>query len=99
MLYVKLAFRNLKKNKKIYMPFFLAGMISFVIYFLIYTIGKNDSMASMISSELFDQILTMGISISGIIIAIFLFLANSYLLKTKKKILGVFNTLGMSKST
>jgi putative ABC transport system permease protein len=97
MLYVKLAFRNLKKNKKIYMPFFLAGMISFVIYFLIYTIGKNDSMASMISSELFDQILTMGISISGIIIAIFLFLANSYLLKTKKKILGVFNTLGMSK--
>lgn len=39
----------------------------------------------------------MGIVISGIIVAIFLFLANGYLFRTKKKILGVYNTLGMSK--
>lgn len=97
MFYVKLAFRNLKENRKIYTPFFCAGVISFVIYFLIYTIGKNDSIVSMVSSELFTRILKMAIVISGIIVAIFLFLANGYLFRTKKKILGVYNTLGMSK--
>lgn len=97
MFYIKFAIKNLKENHKIYAPFFSAGLLSFVIYFLIYTIGKNESITSTVSSELFDRILSMGIVISAVIVAVFLFLANSYLFRTKKKILGVYNTLGMSK--
>lgn len=97
MFYTKFAIKSLKENHKMYAPFFCAGILSFVIYFLTYTIGKNESIVSAVSSELFNRILTMGIGISAVIVAVFLFLANSYLFKTKKKILGVYNTLGMSK--
>lgn len=97
MFYIKFALRNLKENHKMYAPFFSAGVLSFVIYFLIYAIGKNDSIVSTVSSGLFDRILTMGIWLSAVIVAVFLFLANSYLFRARKKTLGVYNTLGMSK--
>ena len=97
MFYTKFAIKSLKENHKMYAPFFCAGILSFVIYFLTYTIGKNESIVSAVSSELFNRILTVGIGISAVIVAVFLFLANSYLFKTKKKMLGVYNTLGMSK--
>lgn len=97
MFYIKFALRNLKENHKMYAPFFGAGVLSFVVYFLIDSIGRNNSIVSTVSSDLFNRILTMGISISALIVAIFLFLANSYLFRTKKKILGVYHTLGMSK--
>ena len=80
-----------------YSPFFYAGVLSFVIYFLIYTVGGNESIVSTVSSVLFSRILTMGMVISAVIVTVFLFLANSYLFKTKKKMLGVYHTLGMAK--
>lgn len=97
MFLLKFAIKSIKENRKMYSPFFYAGVLSFVIYFLIYTVGGNESIISTVSSVLFDRILTMGMVVSAVIVTVFLFLANSYLFRTKKKMLGVYNTLGMAK--
>lgn len=97
MFLLKFAIKSIKENRKMYSPFFYAGVLSFIIYFLIYTVGGNESIISTVSSVLFDRILTMGMVVSAVIVTVFLFLANSYLFRTKKKMLGVYNTLGMAK--
>ena len=95
---IKLAYRNMKSNKGIYMPFILAGIVSVVIFYVIAFIGMNPSVLESVSSATFEKILKAGIAFSILIVFFFLYLANGYLLKNKKKIFGIWNTLGMSKN-
>ena len=95
---IKLAYRNMKSNKGIYMPFILAGIVSVVIFYVIAFIGMNPSVLESVSSATFEKILKAGIAFSILIVFFFLYLANGYLLKNTKKIFGIWNTLGMSKN-
>lgn len=97
MFYIKFSIRNLKKSRDLYTPFVFAGTISVFLFYLIFLIARNESVLSTVSSDLFSKILNMGIWVSGILVCVFLFLANGYLFKNKKKALGLYNTLGMSK--
>ncbi len=95
---IKLAYRNMKSNKGIYRPFILAGIVSCIIFYVIAFIGMNKSVLESVSSVTFEKILKVGTAFSILIIFFFLYLANGYLLKNKKKIFGIWNTLGLSKN-
>ena len=68
------------------MPFILAGIVSVVIFYVIAFIGMNPSVLESVSSETFEKILKAGRAFSILIVFFFLYLANGYLLKNKKKI-------------
>ncbi len=95
---IKFAFRNLKANKRIYMPYIIAGIVSVLIFFVIAFIGLNKSVLDTIQSATFEKILRVGIAFSILVIFCFMYLANGYLIKNKKSFFGVCNTLGMSKN-
>ncbi|HNW85641.1 MAG TPA: FtsX-like permease family protein [Candidatus Limiplasma sp.] len=97
LLYFRLALNNLWKNRQTYLPFLLAStLLTFAMYsFLMITF--NPGLAKVHGGIQFMTILTLGIVVIGLFTAIFLFYANSFLIKRRKKEMGLYSILGMEK--
>lgn len=91
--YAKLAATNLKKNSRTYVPYILTCICSISMYYIMYSLAQNP--ASGNGSVQF--VLSLGTWVIGIFSVIFLFYTNSFLMKRRKKELGLFNILGMEK--
>lgn len=96
-LYFRLAVTNLKNNKQFYLPYLLAGMMSAMMFYIMRAIQGNTGIASMRGAGMLSIVLTMGLVVVGICASIFLFYTNSFVMKRRKKELGVYNILGMEK--
>ena len=96
-LYYRLAVTNLKNNKQFYLPYILAGIFSAMMFYIMRTIQGNDSLDSMRGAGTLKIVLFMGVIIVGACVCIFLFYTNSFVMKRRKKELGVYNILGMEK--
>lgn len=96
-LYYKLAVTNLKNNRQFYLPYILAGMVSAMMFYLMRAIQGNDGINAMRGAGTLGLVLTMGVVIVGACVCIFLFYTNSFVMKRRKKELGVYNILGMEK--
>lgn len=96
-LYYRLAVTNLKNNRQFYLPYLLAGMVSAMMFYLMRAIQGNDGINAMRGAGTIGLVLTMGVVIVGACVCIFLFYTNSFVMKRRKKELGVYNILGMEK--
>lgn len=96
-LYPKLAFTNIKKNSKTYIPYLLTGTLTVAMYYIINSIVFNEGIRKMPGAGSLIQIIGMGTAIVAIFACIFLFYTNSFLMKQRKKELGLYNVLGMGK--
>lgn len=96
-LYFRLAVTNLKYNRQFYVPYILAGIVSVMMFYIMRTIQGSTGIASMRGAGTLSIVLTMGLVIVGICACIFLFYTNSFVMKRRKKELGVYNILGMEK--
>lgn len=96
-LYYRLAVTNLKNNRQFYLPYILAGMVSAMMFYLMRAIQGNDGINAMRGAGTLGLVLTMGVVIVGACVCIFLFYTNSFVMKRRKKELGVYNILGMEK--
>lgn len=96
-LYFRLAVTNLKNNRQFYVPYILAGIVSVMMFYIMRTIQGSTGIASMRGAGTLSIVLTMGLVIVGICACIFLFYTNSFVMKQRKKELGVYNILGMEK--
>lgn len=96
-LYCRLAVTNLKNNRQFYLPYILAGMVSAMMFYIMRAIQGSEAIASMRGSGTVYMMLTMGLVIVALCSGIFLFYTNSFVMKRRKKELGVYNILGMEK--
>lgn len=96
-LYPKLAWMNIKKNKQTYIPYILTCICTMIMFYVMHAISLNDGLRSMPSSMSLQAILSMGVVVILIFSVIFLLYTNSFLIKRRKKELGLFNVLGMEK--
>jgi putative ABC transport system permease protein len=97
MFYPKLAISNLKKNASTYLPYILTCICSIITFYTMITISSNKGLNSMPGHESLITILSLGTIIIGIFSVIFLFYTNSFLIKRRKKELGLYSILGMGK--
>lgn len=95
--YVKLAFSNIKKNARIYVPYMLTCMGTIMMYYIIRGLALNQSMRDIRGGNEVQMIMGFGSWIIGIFAVIFLFYTNSFLIKRRKKEFGLYNILGMEK--
>lgn len=93
----KLALTSLKKNRDTYLPYLLACMGTIMMFYNMLALATNDGLTSMPGADNLSMILFLGTVVIGLFSAIFLFYTNSFLIKRRKKELGLFNILGMSK--
>ena len=96
-LYRKLAFTNMKNNKQFYLPYLLTGILSVVMFYSMRAIQGNSGILNMRGGASLKTILTLGTAVIGIFVCILLFYTNSFIMKRRKKELGVYNILGMEK--
>ena len=96
-LYCKLAVTNLKNNRQFYLPYILAGIVSAMMFYIMRAIQGSKAIAAMRGADTVYLILTMGLVIVALCTGIFLFYTNSFVMKRRKKELGVYNILGMEK--
>lgn len=96
-LYTKLAFTNIKNNRNFYFPYLLTGIITTAMFYIMCALAGNEGIESMPGSRDVQMILNMGIRVIGIFSVIFLFYTNSFVIKRRKKELGIYNILGMEK--
>lgn len=96
-LYCRLAVTNMKNNRQFYVPYLLAGIVSVMMFYSMRAMQGNDAMSSMRGGMHLVLILTMGLVVIGIFVSILLFYTNSFIMKRRKKELGIYNILGMEK--
>ncbi|MDE6585167.1 MAG: ABC transporter permease [Clostridia bacterium] len=95
--YAQLSFNNLKKNRKIYIPYILTCIITITMFYMIHSLSVNQSIAAMHGGKTIQSTLNFGTVIVGIFAVIFLFYTNSFVIKRRKKEFGLYNVLGMEK--
>lgn len=92
-IYSKLAVTNIKNNRKTYVPYILTAVLTVMMYYIMDALARNKSVG--------DGVLRICLNYAlGVIIVfavIFLFYTNSFLIKRRKKEIGVYNILGMGK--
>lgn len=96
-LYTKLAITNIKNNRQFYFPYLLTGIITVAMFYIMCALESNPGIQSMPGAKDLGLILRLGIGVIGIFAVIFLFYTNSFIIKRRKKELGIYNILGMEK--
>lgn len=95
--YPRLAVTTIKKNGKFYFPYILTCIGTIAMFYIMCFIKSNEGINKMPGTEALGQIMGLGTVVIGIFAAIFLFYTNSFLIKRRKKELGLYNILGMEK--
>ena len=92
---LRLAMNNIKNNRKFYLPYFLASVGIIAMFYIICFLSVNRGVMEM--SESLAFVMVLGVLVMGIFSFIFLFYTNSFLMKRRKKEIGLYNILGMEK--
>ncbi len=95
--YVKLALQNIRKNERIYLPYFLMCTFITAMYYIIYSLSIDKGMEQMYGGRSMGQMLGVGCGIVGFFALVFLFYINSFLMKRRKKEFGLYSILGLEK--
>lgn len=93
----KLAADNIKKNSKTYVPYIIACTLTASVFYIIKSLSLNPGIKNVFGATTLSEMMKMGSWVAGIFAVIFLFYTNSFLMKRRKKELGIFNILGMEK--
>ena len=96
--YPRLAFTNIKKNAKIYIPYILMSSFTVMMFYLINYLSSHPGLDKMASGTRTIKItLNLGIIVVCLFSIIFLFYMNSFLMKRRKKEIALYNILGLEK--
>lgn len=95
--YPKLALSNIRKNARFYYPYLLTCIATIAMFYVMIMIANNDGLVLMPGHGSLTSILGFGTVVVGMFSIIFLLYTNSFLIKRRKKELGLYNILGMEK--
>ena len=92
-IYSKLAVTNIKNNRKTYLPYILTAVLTVMMYYIMDALARNKS----VGDGTLRMCLNYALGVIIVFAVIFLFYTNSFLIKRRKKEIGVYNILGMGK--
>lgn len=96
-LYFKLAKTNLSNNKPFYIPYIISSIITVAMLYMMSFLSDNKGLNKIMGADSLATIFRLGVEIIVIFSYIFLFYTNSFIIKRRKKEIGVYNILGMEK--
>lgn len=92
-----LAFTGITKNKELYFPYFGAGIFSSFLYFTFDSILHHRIMRAIPKAEYAYIIMSIGFVLLSIIMFPFLHYTYRFVIKRRKKELGLYSILGLEK--
>ena len=96
-LYFKLAKTNLSNNKPFYIPYIISSIITVAMLYMMSFLSDNKGLNKIMGADSLAIIFRLGVGIIVICSYRFLFYTNSFIIKRRKKEIGVYNILGMEK--
>ncbi len=96
-LYLRLALSNLWKNRQTYLSFFLSTVCTIFVFYTFCMIALNNGISKMPGASSMQVMMVLGAIVVAIFAFTFLFYANSFLIKRRKKELGLYAILGLEK--
>ena len=91
----KLALRNLKSNKQIYLPYIFASIATVAMFYMMVALMENKFVQTRNAS--LPMLFTVGAVVIGVFSFLFILYTNSFLIKRRKKEIGLYAILGMKK--
>lgn len=95
--YPKLAWTGIKKNRQMYLPYIMTCIGMVMMYYILSFLRYSDSLSGLSGGETVRSMMVTGTGVIAIFAGIFLFYTNSFLVKRRKRELGLYNILGMGK--
>lgn len=96
-LYTRLARTNIKSNREFYFPYYLSGIFIVAMFYTMSAIVDSKGLTNISGYAALLSVLQMGKAVVAIFAVIFLFYTNSFIMKRRKKEIGIYNILGMEK--
>ena len=93
-LYLRLAAGNIKNSRRFYLPFLLTAVMTVACFFILCSVGLSQTLPG---GQTVILVMRFGVIVVAIFSVIFLYYTNSFLIKRRKKELGLYNILGMEK--
>ncbi|HOM00538.1 MAG TPA: ABC transporter permease [Limnochordia bacterium] len=95
--YPKLAVSSIRRHFQVYGPYLGACTVMVSMFYLIMFLAANSGLSGMFGASTLKLLFTFGTVVVGLFAVIFLFYTNSFLIRRRKKELGLFNVLGLEK--
>ena len=93
----KLAFSNLKQNRKLYYPFALAVILTTMILYSFIALSLTPHLEDSYGGGAARTVLGFGSFVVQLVVIILVAYANGYVMKNRSKELGLYSVLGMEK--
>lgn len=93
----KLSVEGIKKNKATYFPYILINSFAIFVFFIFSAISANEFLRNVPHAMYVYVLLQISLMLLGIILAPILITSNEFLVKQRKKELGLYSILGMEK--
>lgn len=92
----------MQKNKKTLIPFLIAGTLTVMIFYILQSLAYcpyiyKDHTEAFYGAQTIAILLEISSQVVGIFAVIFLFYTNQFMIKGRKKEMGLYGVLGMSK--
>lgn len=95
--YPKLAWGNIVRNRQFYVPYLLTLMGTAAAFYIIGALAGARDLPVMNRYIYLSMFMTFGLFVIAVFAVIFLGYTNSFLMKRRRKELGLYNVLGMGK--
>lgn len=93
----KFALNGIRKNGSTYLPYLGISIFAIFTFFVFDLILNNEVMSTLPRAAYAQMLMMIGFVLLGIIMVPFLYYTNSFLIKRRKKELGLYSILGMEK--
>ena len=92
----------MQKNKKTLIPYLLAGTMTVMIYYILQSLAHcpyiyKDGVEAFYGAQIISILLEISGQIVAVFAAVFLFYTNQFMIRSRKKEMGLYGVLGMSK--
>ncbi len=97
-LYPKLTLESIRRNGRLYLPYYAAGALMTAVFYVMHFLGWSDVMSGMAGGSTAVDMMKIGTYIVALFGGIFLFYTQSTLLKNRKKEFALYSILGMNRA-
>lgn len=96
-LYIRLAWSNIRKNARLYVPNILSGMGLLGVFYIILTLSMDERLSGVRGGGYIGAFMALGVGVIAPLSLILILYTNSFLMKRRSREFGLYNVLGMEK--
>lgn len=96
-LYFRLAGDNIRKNRRLYLPYLLSGACMVAVVYLLLHLQADPAILTMRGAEMVVALMQVGSYVMALFSTLFLLYTSSFLMKQRSRELGLYNVLGMNR--